>query len=598
SLWQGTLIGLLLFVSLVLLKRASSHIRYYISFAALLMMVIFSGITFGEALSQAKEKEELRLALISRPEYLAEYIKNNGFSDPEEALSAWNSFSFKRAVRRAKIQRHFSWIVGLWLTGLVFYFLKTGYDLISQYRIRKTGRQEPDRKWMIKMHRFADRLKIKKRVSIYLSHVVRSPATTGFLKPIILIPASLFSGLDPEQLEAIIAHELAHIKRNDYIINILQTFIETIFFFHPAAWYISAQIRKEREHACDDIAIELTGDKVNYARALANAQDFVVHQGNLALTFSPFRQSLLKRIKRLNTKINMKTNVSEKLMAGLIILSGFVFLSFIVDGNYSQFKHAMVAEEANIDSTAPPKKLVIRNTSADKAEEKVIKEHIYKAREEELDSLIAELEDHGEISREIEKVIELAMVEESEMLEEEILHTIQIVLEDIDIDAIVDGSLSAVRIAGEEVTAALENENIRMKICQAIDEDLSDSLDIETQIMVKEALEEVCMELEDMDIHVIVADALEEAGKALQEIDMEIVIHDALEQAAREMEEERRYVVEVRKELEEEEKADLEEQKQKLIEKEEELKNKLQELEDEIREIKKRQKEEARSGKE
>ncbi len=115
-----------------------------------------------------------------------------------------------------------------------------------------------------------------------MSRAIKSHVTTGFLKPVILVPASMISGLSPEQIYAILAHELAHIRRNDYIINVIQTLIETIFFFHPAIWYISVQIRKERENACDDIAVELTGDKVNYAKTLAFTQDYVFRQGMLS----------------------------------------------------------------------------------------------------------------------------------------------------------------------------------------------------------------------------------------------------------------------------------------------------------------------------
>ena len=90
----------------------------------------------------------------------------------------------------------------------------------------------------------------------------------GWLRPVILFPASALTGLSAEQLEALLAHELAHIRRYDYLVNLLQTTVETLFFYHPAVWWVSAQVRQEREHCCDDLAVAACGDVLTYARAL------------------------------------------------------------------------------------------------------------------------------------------------------------------------------------------------------------------------------------------------------------------------------------------------------------------------------------------
>ena len=94
------------------------------------------------------------------------------------------------------------------------------------------------------------------------------PSVIGWLKPVVLLPAATLLGLTPEQLEAVLAHELAHIRRYDYLVNIVQMLIETLFFYHPAVWWISGRIRQERELCCDDIAVRCCGDAVGYARAL------------------------------------------------------------------------------------------------------------------------------------------------------------------------------------------------------------------------------------------------------------------------------------------------------------------------------------------
>src|SRR5207237_4946041 len=109
------------------------------------------------------------------------------------------------------------------------------------------------------------------------AHVVESalvdvPTVVGWLRPAILLPIAALASLSPEQVEAILAHELAHIRRHDYAVNVLQTFAETLLFYHPAVWWVSKRIRVEREHCCDDVAVAVCGDAVCYAEALATLE--------------------------------------------------------------------------------------------------------------------------------------------------------------------------------------------------------------------------------------------------------------------------------------------------------------------------------------
>jgi hypothetical protein len=109
-------------------------------------------------------------------------------------------------------------------------------------------------------------------VRVLESSLVSVPTAVGWLRPAILLPASAFTGLTPQQLEAVLAHELAHIRRHDYLVNVLQTGVETLLFYHPAVWWVSRQIRAEREHVCDDMAVRVTGDAMTYARALTRIE--------------------------------------------------------------------------------------------------------------------------------------------------------------------------------------------------------------------------------------------------------------------------------------------------------------------------------------
>lgn len=131
------------------------------------------------------------------------------------------------------------------------------------------------------------------------SLAARVPLVIGWLRPVILLPASAASGLTVAQLELILAHELAHVRRNDHLINLLQHLIETLLFYHPAVWWVSAKIREERENCCDDLAVQaFDGDKVGYARALARLDDHNIYRLAPAATGG----SLLKRVQRLAGK--------------------------------------------------------------------------------------------------------------------------------------------------------------------------------------------------------------------------------------------------------------------------------------------------------
>ena len=130
----------------------------------------------------------------------------------------------------------------------------------------------PERAGRHGVARLTRRLHIGRAVRLLESTLVDVPTVIGWLKPVVLLPASALAGLSPHQLEAILAHELAHIRRHDYLVNLLQTLVETLLFYHPAVWWLSRRIRAERENCCDDLAVSLCGDPVAYAAALAELE--------------------------------------------------------------------------------------------------------------------------------------------------------------------------------------------------------------------------------------------------------------------------------------------------------------------------------------
>src|SRR5256714_12762778 len=145
--------------------------------------------------------------------------------------------------------------------------------------------------------RLAARLRVTRPVQVLESAMVQVPAVVGWVRPVVLLPASALTGLPPLQLDALLAHELAHVRRYDYLVNLLQSAIETLLFYHPAVWWVSRRVRDEREHCCDDVAVAACGDAHFYATALLGMER--LRNPMPALSMAAAGGSLVERVRRL-----------------------------------------------------------------------------------------------------------------------------------------------------------------------------------------------------------------------------------------------------------------------------------------------------------
>jgi predicted metal-dependent hydrolase len=152
------------------------------------------------------------------------------------------------------------------------------------------------------------------------SALVKVPMVAGILKPVILLPAGLISGLPMEQIEMILIHELVHIRRRDYLVNIIQSIMEVLFFYHPALWWISRHLRREREHLCDDMTLAVTGDSITYARTLASLREMELYAPALAATMAQNKHQLLDRIRRITGMKGFKSVPSGGWLPAMVIL--------------------------------------------------------------------------------------------------------------------------------------------------------------------------------------------------------------------------------------------------------------------------------------
>jgi uncharacterized protein (TIGR03435 family) len=164
------------------------------------------------------------------------------------------------------------WVVAVWLAGAITFWLRLigGWIIAERLRFRLT-RPAP-REWQQTLDRLRTRIRVSRPVRLLVSALVRTPAVVGWLRPVVLVPVGALAGFPPEQIEALLLHELAHIRRHDYLVNIFQNIIEAVLFYHPAVWWISGHVRAERELCCDEAAVSVSGDVITYARALAELE--------------------------------------------------------------------------------------------------------------------------------------------------------------------------------------------------------------------------------------------------------------------------------------------------------------------------------------
>ena len=309
--WIGTLIAMALALLLAFVP-GRSQLRYALSCIALALIVAL-GIVAG-----------IR-------SYRTEPISTGSIGNV--TIVAFPPAATPPAIGPARSERMRAWVaradealplvVLLWFSGV---FLGSTRLLIEWLRIRRLmSRQLPPAPapWPTVARRLSCALGLTQAVRVLLSAAVEVPSVIGLVRPVILIPASSLAGLTPAQLEMILAHELAHVRRHDFLVNVLQTIVETLLFYHPAVWWVSRQIRTERESCCDDLAVGACGDRVQYARALLRLEE--IRAERLTLAMSADGGSLMERVRRL-VPGSTHTTGSAVRAAGALAIPMFLLL--------------------------------------------------------------------------------------------------------------------------------------------------------------------------------------------------------------------------------------------------------------------------------
>ena len=307
-LWQGVAIALLAGLANALLRRAGANARYLVSCAALVLMLVAPAVTFLGIYSESPSGPAL-------------------VESPPQAVDGRNVEAAKpAAVTEPEMPSYLPVLVRIWLVGVALLSLRSfgGWVIAQRLKLRKvTTANEMVQK---AARRLAARLAIRRKIRVFESAVAEVPAVIGWLRPVILMPASAVTAMSPEQIELLVAHELAHIRRYDYLVNLIQTAVETVLFYHPAVWWVSAQIRAEREHCCDDLAVQACGDAVAYARTLATLEGLRSREPGLAVAADG--GSLLSRIQRLAKGDRVRRRYTPPAWIGAVIPVAVVLLAF------------------------------------------------------------------------------------------------------------------------------------------------------------------------------------------------------------------------------------------------------------------------------
>src|ERR1700730_18638581 len=284
-LWQGIAIAAAAFAGMTVMRRASA--KYLLAVVMLALMVAAPAVTFS-VLAERPVTAPATNAMAG--------LSKTGeppIATPEATAQILN-FGSARTEKASSI--YLLWFVRAWFGGVLLLGLRpaAGFLLIERMRIKKGA--PVTRVLHARCLELQRRMGLSRVVQYRESLQLQAPAVVGWFRPVVLLPISALTGLSAQQLELVIAHELAHVKRLDPFVNLFQIAAETLLFYHPAVWWLSKRIRAERENCCDDVAIAACGNAVEYARALATMAEW---QSAPALAMAANRSPLAERVARL-----------------------------------------------------------------------------------------------------------------------------------------------------------------------------------------------------------------------------------------------------------------------------------------------------------
>ncbi len=348
SLWQATLIAFVSGILLILLRKKSAKLRYILANIALLSVLLAAIATFFWSYHHANQTTLIDLSQTTSNTAIANGNTGLNVAESTPPTVSPTARTWSVANFRDYFDRNLPLIVLVWLLGVTVFLLRLLGGISYIYYLRTRLNFPPDEYWLELLQNLLKRTNIRKTVDLVESALVRTPMVVGYLKPLILFPLGAINRLSEQEVEAILAHELAHILRHDYLFNILQSLVEALFYYHPAVWWMSAQIRDERESACDEIAIDLLGNSMKYAKALVIIQELAYFPFSSSLAFAGQNKSqFVMRMQRILNQPQNKSNIMEKLIATLLVLFTLIGLN-IAQNDAPKYAYTKIADNATL----------------------------------------------------------------------------------------------------------------------------------------------------------------------------------------------------------------------------------------------------------
>ncbi len=305
SLWEGAAVAVALAV--VLGMARTSRVRYWAACFAMLALLAGFGATFYR---------------------LMPHDSGIAAKAPVPAVAALSSDNGPFGITGApwEFSDVLPWLAPVWMAGVLLFQVRCLASWVAAGRLRRVGVCGAPKVWIERLDGLCARMRMTRPVLLLESCVLEVPVVIGHLRPVILMPVGLLAGLPVAQIESILLHELAHIRRADYLVNLLQTVVEGLLFYHPAVWWISGVMRAERENCCDDVAVRASGDAHEYATALAALAEnrWAISPAAVAATGG----NLVKRIRRvLAQPEGPRAAMAPALSAGVLIVTCAVALA-------------------------------------------------------------------------------------------------------------------------------------------------------------------------------------------------------------------------------------------------------------------------------
>lgn len=302
SLWEGVVLAFLTGMIMVFTRRSRAAVRYNLLVGALALFFLAVSFTFLYEMGRHT-------------------VPPGNW--PGSRVGSWIDGRIGSWIRD-----HAGMVAAVWLAVISLKLIKLSFDLFTLQRLKVVRARPLEADLQRRVNGLASGLGIQRVIRVLESAVVRAPLVIGYIRPVVLIPAGMIARLAPEDLEVILLHELAHICRADYLVNIFLRIISILLFFNPAALWVSYLIRAERENCCDDMVIRHTGNKINYIRALVHFEE--QRASSFAMAFGG-SVGILPRVQRLAAGYSRTLNKTELFILSLLLVLTCFFVGLHAD---------------------------------------------------------------------------------------------------------------------------------------------------------------------------------------------------------------------------------------------------------------------------